>query len=62
MTGGLAIGADGCTRVGARVDAEPPYPPHEFRDFANLLVPDSTAELSLCTTCSPLPLSESQTF
>ena len=27
-------------------NAKPPHPPHEFRDFANLLVPDSAAELS----------------
>ncbi len=30
----------------ARTDAEPPHPSHEFRDFANLLAPDSAAELS----------------
>ena len=24
--------------------AEPPHPPHEFRDFANLLAPDSAAK------------------
>ncbi len=30
----------------ARADAEPLHPPHEFRDFANLLTPDSAAKLS----------------
>ena len=30
----------------AHADAEPPHPPHEFRDSADLFAPDSAAELS----------------
>ncbi len=28
------------------VNAEPPYLPHEFKDFANFLAPNSATELS----------------
>ena len=35
-----------CADTEPRVKAEPPHPPHEFRDFANLLAPYSAAELS----------------
>ena len=34
-------------RCRAHTDAELPHPPHEFRDFANLLASDSAAELSM---------------
>ena len=30
----------------SRVDAEPPHPPYEFRDFANLLVPSTVIFLA----------------
>lgn len=29
----------------AYTNIEPPYPSYEFRDFANLFIPNSTAEL-----------------
>lgn len=46
------VDVESCADTEPHVDAEPPHPPHEFGDFANLLAPDCAAELSKWSTVS----------